>query len=117
MKIEFKEEQRFTQWWLWLVLIAVAVFPLLDIGRNLYLQEELDDQSFSNLGLIVYYAIVLGVIALFIFTRLKTEIDHQEIRMNFFPFLKKRVSWQKVKSAKVVNYGFVGGWGIRWGTK
>jgi hypothetical protein len=45
--------------------------------------------------------------------RLKTEIDQNEIRMSFFPFVKKRVSWSEVESAEIVNYGFVGGWGIR----
>ena len=33
--------------------------------------------------------------------------------MSLFPFIKKRVSWKEIKSAEVVNYGFVGGWGIR----
>ncbi|WP_282032750.1 hypothetical protein [Aequorivita sinensis] len=37
--------------------------------------------------------------------------------MRFFPFVKKKVNWKDVKSAEVVNYGFVGGWGIRLGTK
>ncbi len=44
---------------------------------------------------------------------LKTEIDQKEIRMNFFPFIKKRIEWKDVKKAEVLNYGFVGGWGIR----
>jgi hypothetical protein len=44
---------------------------------------------------------------------MKTEIDQDEIRMNFYPFVKKRISWNQIKKADVVNYGFVGGWGIR----
>jgi hypothetical protein len=49
--------------------------------------------------------------------KLKTEIDRHGIRWEFIPFIKKRVSWSEVKSAKTVNYGFVGGWGIRLGTR
>jgi len=49
--------------------------------------------------------------------RLKTEIDQHEIRMRFFPFTKKSIPWEEIKSAETVNYGFVGGWGIRLGTK
>ena len=37
--------------------------------------------------------------------------------MNFFPFKKKRVEWNEIKNTKVINYGFVGGWGIRLWTK
>jgi hypothetical protein len=33
--------------------------------------------------------------------------------MHFFPFVKKRIDWKDVKSAEVLDYGFVGGWGIR----
>ena len=47
----------------------------------------------------------------------KTEINQNKIQMNFFPFVKKQVIWKEVKSAEIVNYGFVGGWGIRFGTK
>ncbi len=44
---------------------------------------------------------------------LKTEIDQKAIKMSFFPFVKKRIEWKDVKKAEVINYGFVGGWGIR----
>ena len=27
--------------------------------------------------------------------------------------VKKRVNWKEIKNAEIVNYGFVGGWGIR----
>ncbi len=43
---------------------------------------------------------------------LKTEIDLNEIRFSFVPFVKKRIKWSEIKKAEVVNYGFVG-WGIR----
>ena len=33
--------------------------------------------------------------------------------MSFIPFVKKRIKWTEIKKAEVVNYGFVGGWGIR----
>lgn len=117
MNIEFKEEQKFTQWWLWLILIGIAILPVFDIGKDFFYEEELGDRSISIIGFISYYAIVIGLIVLFLFMRLKTEIDQKEIRMNFSPFVRKRVSWEEIKSAKIVNYGFVGGWGIRLGTK
>lgn len=37
--------------------------------------------------------------------------------MSFFPFVKKTTKWTDMKKAEVINYGFVGGWGIRLRTK
>jgi len=47
--------------------------------------------------------------------KLTTEINNEEIIINFRPFFRNKVvKWRDVTSAEVVNYGFAGGWGIRW---
>lgn len=117
MKIVFKEEQKFTQWWLWLILIGIGVLPIIGIYKQLIIEEKFGDNPMSDLGLIIFSIFIFGLITLFWFMRLKTIIDQNEIRMSFFPFVKKKVNWKDVKSAEVVNYGFLGGWGIRLGTK
>ena len=43
MKTEFKEEQKFNQWWLWLILIPMGVLPLIGIYKQLILGEKLGD--------------------------------------------------------------------------
>ena len=116
-KIEFKEEQKFTQWWLWLILIGVGILPILGVYKQFILGEKFGDKPMSDLALIIFCVFTFGLIAMFGFMRLKTEIDQNEIRMSFFPFVKKRVNWNEIKNAEVVNYGFVGGWGIRLWTK
>ena len=117
MKIEFKEEQKFTQWWLWLILIGIGVLPFLGIYKQNILGGKFGNKPMSDFELIIFAAIIFGLITLFWFLRLKTEIDKNEIRINFFPFAKKQVLWTEIKNAKVVKYGFVGGWGIRHFTK
>ena len=113
MKTVFKEEQKFTQWWLWLLIIAIGVWAVFGIYVQLILGEEFGNKPMSDMGIIIFALFIFGLIALFWFMTLKTEIDQNEIRMNFLPFVKRRVSWTEIKTAKVVNYGFVGGWGIR----
>ncbi|CAI8186636.1 MAG: Uncharacterised protein [SAR116 cluster bacterium] len=44
-------------------------------------------------------------------------MDKNGIQIHFFPFTKKRVEWNEIKHMKVLNYGFVGGWGVRLWTK
>lgn len=117
MKIDFKEEQKFTPWWLRLILIGIGILSVYGIYKQLILGEQFGNQPMSNLGLVVFCISILGFIAILWFMRLKTEIDENEIRINLFPFIKKRLNWKDIKNAKIVNYGFVGGWGIRLGTK
>lgn len=113
MKIQFTEEQKFTQWWLWLILIGIAIFPIIGIYKQISLREQYGGSATSNLELILFSVLVFGVIILFLVMKLKTEIDENEIRMKFFPLVKRQVNWNDVKTAHVLNYGFVGGWGIR----
>ncbi|WP_253187464.1 hypothetical protein [Mangrovimonas sp. DI 80] len=49
--------------------------------------------------------------------KLTTRINKSGIEMSFFPFVKKTTKWSDIKTAQVINYGFVGGWGIRLWTK
>lgn len=116
MTPKLKEEQKFTQWWLWLILIGVGILAVIGTYNQLIFGEEFGNKPMSDFGIIIFSVLVFGMIAMFLLVRLKTEIDQNEIRMNFFPFVKKRISWKEIKSAEVVNYGFVGGWGIRFWT-
>lgn len=45
-----------------------------------------------------------------------TKINQNGIEIQFLPFVKKEVKWNELKSAKIVNYGFVG-YGIRLGSQ
>lgn len=113
MKKEFEETQKFTQWWLWLILIPIACLPIIGIYKQLILGIKFGDKPMSDFGLIVFSILIFLLIALFLVMKLKTFIDKDEIQMNFYPFVKKQIKWNKIKNAEVVNYGFVGGWGIR----
>lgn len=90
----FKETQRFSQWWLWLLLLGTGVLLF-------YAQ--------ANLGPIIIIALSI----LFLMMRLETKVDDGGIFYRFFPFVNKKYSWKDIASAQVVDYGFVGGWGIR----
>lgn len=93
-RVYFKEVQKFTQWWLWLSLLGIGVILF-------YIQ--------SNLGPIIL--IVIGL--LFLSMRLITRIDENGIHYRFFPFVSQDYSWSEILTARVIDYGFVGGWGIR----
>lgn len=94
-RVYFKEVQKYTQWWLWL--------SLLSLGALFFYMAP------ANLGALILLVISL----LFLFMRLITKVDEEGIKFRFFPFVKRAYKWQEIESAQVVDYGFVGGWGIR----
>lgn len=112
----FDEYQRFKQWWLWMILIGTALIPVYGLYQQVYLGEPFGDNPASDLGLVVFLLIMLAILALFRIMFLRTRIDDEGIHMAFIPFMKKRVRWDQVEKLQVVNYGFVGGWGIRLGS-
>ncbi len=116
-KILFQERQKFTQWWIWLVLIGIVLIALFGIYKQLMQGEIFGSKPMSNAGLVVFAVLSLTLLFLFWFMELRTKIVQVGIQMQFVPFVKKNVTWEEVASAAVVNYGFVGGWGIRLGTK
>ncbi|WP_046757494.1 hypothetical protein [Kordia jejudonensis] len=113
MKIQFTETQKFSQWWLWLLLIPIGIMPIYGMYTQFVLGESFGSKPMSDTGLIITTIIVFLIIGLFLIMRLTTKIDATGIHMQYVPFIKKNVKWQEIKSAEVVNYGFVGGWGIR----
>lgn len=117
MKINFQEEQKFTQWWLWVILILTGIFPIFGMYKQFVLGESFGNKPMSDLGLLLFSLIIITINGLFFFMKLKTTMDKNGIQIHFFPFTKKRVEWNEIKHMKVLNYGFVGGWGVRLWTK
>jgi hypothetical protein len=70
----------------------------------------------SNTEVVVFVVFMAVFFCLFTIMKLITVIDRSGIKMQFVPFVKKQVKWEDVKSLSVVDYGFVGGWGIRFGS-
>ncbi|MBU2997896.1 hypothetical protein KO500_15750 [Cellulophaga baltica] len=113
----FKEEQKFSQWWLWCLLLAPFIFSLLTIIIAIYEQFSSGTKNLS-LSLIIKndtaiaLLILVAVIIIFLVLRLKTIITTKAIKIQYFPFFTKIIDWSTVETARVVTYGFVG-YGIR----
>ena len=116
MKIQFKEKQKFTQWWIWLILIGLGSIAVYGVVQQIFFGIEFGSKPMSNIGIIIFAFCVLGFIYFFWYMKLITKINDNGIKMQFVPFVKKEIKWNELKSAKIVNYGFVG-YGIRLGSK
>lgn len=115
--IVFKEIQKFTQWWLWFILIGITMIPVFGIYKQIFLGETFGDKPMSDIGLILFLGFMLLFLFLFWTLKMITIIDENSISIKFFPLANKKIEWREVQTAEIVNYGFVGGWGVRLGTK
>lgn len=108
---EFKETQRFTQWWLWLILLGTWCSMI---------YAFLQDPPKTNVAYWVTWLIALGLPILFWQMRLITRMTDEGIYVRFIPFhLKEQFyPWDSVESAHVRTYSPLreyGGWGIKYG--
>lgn len=114
---EFSECQKFRQWWIWVILAGIGLVPLYGIYVQLVQGKEFGNEPMPDYMLVLLTFFIFGLLIFFRLVELKTEIDRIGIRMRFRPFLKREYRWDEISSARMVNYGFQGGWGIRIGTK
>ncbi|MCH2214876.1 MAG: hypothetical protein MK086_06865 [Flavobacteriales bacterium] len=113
----FQEKQKFTQPLLWLVLFMLVCIPVIGLFKQVYLGEAFGTNPMSNSGLVVFSICMIALALIFVLIELRTTIDNNGISFQFFPFVKNSHSWSVIASAEVINYGFVGGWGVRWVNK
>ena len=116
MEIIFKERQKFTQWWFWLILIGLGTIAVYGFFTQIILGEQFGNKPMSDVGMVFFAIGVFGFIYFNWYMTLITEITNEGIKMRFIPFVKKEINWNDLKSVKIVSYGFVG-YGIRLGSK
>ena len=115
MKV-FKEEQRFTQWWLIIILAICTLIPIATIAQK-YLKENV---VASNKELIVTIVVIMVSFSILFFFKLTTKIDDKGIHYQFFPFhfSMKLIPWNEISKAGIRTYFPItefGGWGLRGG--
>jgi len=113
MKV-FIENQRFNQWWLFVIL----AIPLVSVFVAFISKEE-NELSKSELIIFLASLIFITLIDIFIFSiQLKTRIDENGVHYQFFPFnLKLRlIPWNEIENCYCRKYKPIseyGGWGFR----
>lgn len=115
MKV-FKEEQRFTQTWLVILLIFSTLLPF-GIMLNEFTKEESTmkiETLFWVMGLMLVFTVPI------FFFKLITKIDEHGIYYQFLPFhfSQKKIGWNEISKAYVRTYdpiGEFGGWGFKGG--
>jgi Family of unknown function (DUF6141) len=119
-EILFSEKQKFNQWWLWVILLAINGVTFLGVYNQLITGQPFGDKPMSNTGLLFTAALILVITILVLNMRLDTLIKKDGIYVKFFPFhwSFKKFSWEQISLCYIRKYSAIteyGGWGIRLG--
>ena len=120
-KTYFKEEQRFKQWWIILIVLSASAFPWFGLFYQIILGHKLGNNPAPDWMIILIWLLFgIGFPLFFLSAKLITEVNEDGIYIKFFPFqLKyKFFSFDEIESFKDREYRPIreyGGWGIRYG--
>ena len=108
MKYLFEENQKFTQWWLWVILLS---FPIISFGPF--------DENAVNIN---YVLIGFFIPFLFYLFELRLKVSAEGLHYQFFPFHLKShiIKLEDIEKFKAMEYSPLkeyGGWGIKYGFK
>ena len=109
----YKENQRFTEWWMWMIILLPFGIGLYGCYVQFFLQTPFGDKPMSNSGLLIFTFFGFAFAYFFWMNRLTTQITKDSIRIQFFPYLTRTIGWEEIDQCRVMPYNFVGGWGVR----
>lgn len=120
--IHFRETQRLTSWWLWVIIIGLNILFAWIFVQQVILGTPVGNNPADNFQVTFFFALMLFFTAVFLSVRLLTVIDQDGIRVMLFPFhFRYRIfRWKDIAKISIVRYSPMrdyGGWGIRWGRK
>jgi hypothetical protein len=120
-RIYFKEEQRFKQIWIWMLLIALSGLWLWELIQQVFMGIPFGNKPSPDLVIILTGIFPLLAILLFRLLTLETIINEEGVAYRFKPFQRKP---KLIKTTDIVRYEVkkyspikdYGGWGIRYGS-
>lgn len=116
----FYEGQRFKQWWVWLILLAVNGFFLTAIFIQIVGGKQFGDKPMTNTEMLIVFGVTVLISFFFYLIKLNTRICRDGIYVRLFPIhLKyKFFPWDTLSRCYVREYSPIkeyGGWGLRYG--
>ena len=115
MKV-FVEEQRFNQWWIYVILLIPLLSLFVKYIFNVDNYGASDKEALVGMSLSLIVVLMVAVLILLI--RLKTKIDEKGVYYQFYPFNlnEKFIPWSNISQCYIRKYrplSEYGGWGYK----
>ena len=120
-EVIFREVQPFRQVWIWVIVVAIASLMWYALVQQLLLGSPVGENPMPDLMLVIFWLVFgIGLPALFVFSRLVTEVRVDGIYIRYIPFHRsfRRIGFEDLRRYEVRTYrplAEYGGWGIRYG--
>jgi hypothetical protein len=109
MKPLFEEKQRFTQWWLWVIIVAASLVVMGLFGNALYQQMVLgkpwgdNPLSDDSLVILAVFNITAVIVMLLIFfnATLEVNVDKTSVSWRYFPLFRK---WRRIEREDILGF-------------
>jgi len=120
-RVLFSESQRFTQWWVWVIVLGVAALNWWGFIEQILLSKPFGDNPAPDWMLLLFTALFgIGLPWLMAACRLETAVTPEGVIVRFVPFhLRPRIiPHQGIREFAARRYNPLleyGGWGLRMG--
>jgi len=122
MKPLFEEKQRYTQWWLWLIIVSAAVIVTGVFMNAVYVQlvtgNPWGDKPLSDDALIVYALFMIScmiiMLLMFFNSVLEITVDRSGVSYRYFPLIRswRRIDRENIQAYELKKY-YLQGYGIK----
>lgn len=117
MVILFREEQRFRQLWIWLLIGGIATLQWWGFIQQIIFGQPWGDNPAPDWMMwLLWLAIGIGMPAFFAYLRLIVTVTPQAVEIHFRPLSRRSIAITEIAAAEAGEYSPLrqyGGWGIR----
>ena len=119
----FREEQKFNQLWIWILVLLPAAIAWYSVIGQLVFKRPFGSNPASDNGVLLIWIFVGVLFPLFMASlRLVTEVRSDGLYVRFYPLHRswRSFSFASIRSCDILTYRPIrdyGGWGIRYGLK
>ena len=113
----FREEQRFRQSWIWLLILFVAGLQWWGFIQQIIFGQPWGDNPAPDWMMILFWLLFgIGMPAFFVYLRLIVTVTDAAVIIHFRPLTRRSIPLTDIASVEAETYSPLrsyGGWGIR----
>lgn len=115
--VTFREEQRFRQVWIWVLVLGVAALQWWGWIQQILLGQPFGDNPAPDWMMWLFWILFgIGLPLFFFFLRLVVEVREDGVWLRFIPLTTRTIPFEEIERCEATDYQPVrkyGGWGIR----
>ena len=113
----YREEQRFRQWWVWILVVGPAALAWWPFVQQILRGENVGQNPAPDwMVWVIWLLIGVGLPLLFGLVALVLQVTADQVLVNYRPFKRRAIPLGEIAQVEVRTYNAVkeyGGWGIK----